>query len=45
MDSIKCRLEQLVNSNSVADVEKITGNIGKLACGRMKAGKIDVTEA
>ena len=43
MADIKLRLEQLVSASSVGEVDKVTGNVVKEACCRMKPGKIDVT--
>ena len=44
MTDIKRRLEVLINASSVVEVAKITGQIVKQACCRMKPGKLDVTE-
>ena len=38
-------LEQLIDENSVIEVEKVTAKVVKQACCRMKPGKVDVTEA
>ena len=43
MATIKEKLERLVNMESCREVEKITGNVVKHACTRMKPGKTDVT--
>ena len=45
MTKIKERLEELISSNSIHDVEKVTGAVVKLACSRMKPGKMDVSES
>ena len=42
---IKAKLEQLINGNSVREVEKVTADVVKQACSKMKFGKTDVTEA
>ena len=45
MTAIKAKLTELIDARSVKEVEKVTGNIVKQACSKMKAGKNDVTEA
>ena len=45
MTGIKAKLAQLIDASSAKEVEKVTGDIVKQACGRMKPGKSDVTEA
>ena len=45
MTAIKAKLEQLIDASSAKEVDKVTGDIVKQACSRMKPGKIDVTEA
>ena len=45
MVNMKDRLEKLISASSVKEVDKITGNVVKEACCRMKPGKTDVTEA
>ena len=45
MVNIKYKLKQLINVNSAREVEKVTADIVKQACCRMKPGKTDVTEA
>ena len=45
MTIIKERLQGLISTSSNQEVEKVTGKIVKLACTRMKPGKIDVSEA
>ena len=44
MTNIKVELKQIIDADSVHEVSKVTGIIVKEACGRMKAGKNDVTE-
>ena len=39
MVNIKYKLEQLINVNSAREVEKVTADIVKQACCRMKPGK------
>ena len=45
MSAIKEKLQLLINSNAQEEVAKVTGDIVKEACGRMKPGKTDVTGA
>ena len=45
MITIKEKLEQLITTASLEDVDLVTGKIVKLACSRMKPGKLDVTES
>ena len=45
MTGIKAKLAQLIDASSATEVEKVTADIVKQACGRMKPGKMDVTEA
>ena len=45
MTTIKGKLAAMVSNDSLAEVDKVTGEIVKKACLRMKPGKIDVTEA
>ena len=45
MNTIKEKLEQLITTASMEDVSLVTGKIVKLACSRMKPGKVDVTES
>ena len=42
---IKAKLEQLINANSAKELEKVTGDVVKEACCRMKPSKADVTES
>ena len=44
MQGIKERLQENITSNSIREVEKITGQVVKDACTFMKPGKTDVTE-
>ena len=43
MAIIKNRLQELINESSHREIMKITGNVVKQACARMKPGKMDVT--
>ena len=43
MVAIKEKLQHLINSDSLEEIGKVTGEVVKEACGRMKAGKMDVT--
>ena len=45
MVNIKVKLEELINDNSVREVEKVTADVVKQACSKMKSGKTDVTDA
>ena len=45
MTTIKGKLAAMVSNDSLAEVDKVTGEIVKRACLRMKPGKIDVTES
>ena len=45
MGTIKERLEGLINDNSEEEVSKITWKAVKIACTKMKAGKLDVAES
>ena len=45
MTILKDKLSSLVTSDSLAEVQKITGDLVKNACMRMKPGKTDVSEA
>ena len=45
VDDIKIRLRSLINTDSLMEVNKITGKVVKEACCRMKPGKTDVTES
>ena len=45
MVEIKSKLEEMINENSVKEVKKVTAQVVKTACCKMKAGKNDVTEA
>ena len=45
MTAIKEKLQGLIDENSGAEVERITGQLVKQACCRMKPGKADVTGA
>ena len=45
MDVIKEKLKEMISENSNTEVGKITGDVVKLACCRMKPGKVDVTGA
>ena len=45
MDRIKERLQNLVNLDSLVDVDKVSGKVVKEACSRMKPGKADVSES
>ena len=45
MVNIKFKLEELINDNSVREVEKVTADVVKQACSKMKSGKTDVTDA
>ena len=43
MVAIKEKLQLLINSNALEEIAKVTGDVVKEACGRMKPGKTDVT--
>ena len=43
MNVIKNKLKEVINEDSINEVNKITGNIVKMACSKMKPGKTDVT--
>ena len=45
MTILKDKLSSLLTSDSLAEVQKITGDVVKNACMRMKPGKTDVSEA
>ena len=44
MVEIKSKLEEMINENSVKEVKKVTAQVVKTACCKMKAGKNDVTD-
>ena len=44
MHEIKTRLQGLINLSCIREVEKITGQVVKEACTKMKPGKTDVSE-
>ena len=43
MNEIKTQLEGLIGPDSVTDVNQITGEVVKMACCKMKPGKMDVS--
>ena len=43
MTDIKNKLQGLITDNSFREVNKVTGEVVKQACSRMKPGKLDVT--
>ena len=43
MKVIKEKLETMIGQNSLEEVDKITGNIVKQACAKIKPGKMDVS--
>ena len=43
MNDIKKKLQGMINENSLREVDKVTGEVVKQACSRMKPGKLDVT--
>ena len=45
MNKIKTMVEQQIDQHSSIEVSKITANIVKQACKRMKPGKSDVSDA
>ena len=45
MEVIKEKLKGVISENSNEEVNKITGDVVKQACCRMKPGKIDVTSS
>ena len=45
MAIIKDKLAAMISTDSLAEVEKVTGEVVKKACLRMKPGKTDVSEA
>ena len=45
MGVIKEKLKGMISANSNEEVGKINGDVVKLACTRMKPGKVDVTGA
>jgi cyclophilin family peptidyl-prolyl cis-trans isomerase len=42
MTIIKSKLTELINEDSLSEVNKITGKVVKMACSKMKSGKSDV---
>ena len=43
MTIIKSKLKELINEDSLSEVNKITGKVVKMACSKMKSGKSDVS--
>ena len=43
MEVIKEKLKDLIDHNSIDEVNNITGKVVKLACKKMKPGKMDVS--
>ena len=43
VDAIKVRINNIISSKSINEVEKITASVVKAACNRMKAGKSDLS--
>ena len=43
MTDIKSKLQGLINENSLREVNKVTAEVVKQACSKLKPGKLDVT--